>query len=36
MTILGDKDRVQEVLDNKAAVDVQRMTGGADDTKEEA
>lgn len=36
MTILGDKDKVQEVLDNKAAVDVQRMTGGADDTKEEA
>ena len=28
MTILGDKDKVQEALDNKARVDVQRFTGG--------
>ena len=28
MTILGDKDKVQDVLDEKARTDVQRMTGG--------
>ena len=28
MTILGDKDKVQDVLDEKARIDVQRMTGG--------
>ena len=28
MTILGDKDKVQEVLDNKADEDLNRMTGG--------
>lgn len=28
MTILGDKDKVQEVLDNKAEEDLNRMTGG--------
>ncbi len=28
MTILGDKDKVQDALDEKARVDVQRMTGG--------
>ena len=28
MTLLGDKDKVQEALDNKAEIDVQRMTGG--------
>ena len=28
MTLLGDKDKVQEALDNKASIDVQRMTGG--------
>jgi hypothetical protein len=33
MTILGDKDKVQDVLDEKARTDVQRMTGG---TGEEA
>lgn len=33
MTILGDKDKVQDVLDEKARIDVQRMTGG---TGEEA
>ena len=33
MTILGDKDKVQDALDEKARIDVQRMTGG---TGEEA
>ena len=28
MTLLGDKDKVDEMLANKAAEDVQRMTGG--------
>lgn len=28
MTILGDKDKVQDALDEKARIDVQRMTGG--------
>jgi hypothetical protein len=28
MTILGDKDMVEEVLDRKAGIDIQRMTGG--------
>ena len=29
LTILGDKDKVQDVLDNMAVNNVQRMTGGA-------
>ena len=28
MTILGDKDKVQDVLDSRARIDVQRFTGG--------
>jgi len=28
MTIMGDKDKVEEALDNQARIDVQRMTGG--------
>ena len=30
MTILGDKDKVEEVLDRRAAVNISRMTGGSD------
>ena len=29
LTILGDKDKIEEVLKNKAAADLQRMAGGA-------
>lgn len=28
MTMLGDKDQVEEVLDRRAGIDIQRMTGG--------
>ena len=28
MTMLGDKDRVEEALDRKAGIDINRMTGG--------
>ena len=28
MTILGDKDKIQDVLDSRARIDVQRFTGG--------
>jgi hypothetical protein len=30
MTVLGDKDKVQDVLDKKAEGDLNRLTGGAD------
>jgi hypothetical protein len=36
MTILGDKDKVEDTLDKKAETDMARMTGGNDDTEEEA
>lgn len=29
MTLMGDKDKIQDTLDIKAATDIQRMTGGA-------
>lgn len=28
MTILGDKDKIEDVLNQKAGIDIQRMTGG--------
>jgi hypothetical protein len=28
MTIMGDKDKVEDALDSQARIDVQRMTGG--------
>lgn len=34
MTILGDKDKVDEVLDKKAQEDMSRMTGGSDEEEE--
>jgi hypothetical protein len=34
MTLLGDKDKVQDMLDQKAAVDIQRMTGGTGQAEE--
>ena len=33
MTLLGDKDKVDEMLANKAAEDIKRMTGGTADTE---
>lgn len=36
MTLLGDKDKVQDALDNKASIDVQRMTGGTAEINGEA
>lgn len=35
MTLLGDKDKVEDVLADKAEEDVNRMTGGTDETSEE-
>lgn len=32
MTMLGDKDQVEDVLDRRAGIDIQRMTGGSGDT----
>lgn len=29
MTLLGDKDKAEEIIDRQAAADIQRMTGGA-------
>ena len=34
MTILGDKDKLEDVLDKKAEVDMARMTGGGNETEE--
>ena len=34
MTILGDKDKLEDVLDKKAEADMARMTGGGDETEE--
>lgn len=35
MTLLGDKDKVDEMLANKAAEDIQRMTGGTPQEQDE-
>jgi len=35
MTILGDKDKIEDVLDNKAETDTKRMTGGEPNGEEE-
>lgn len=36
MTLLGDKDKVEDVLADKAEEDINRMTGGTEDETEEA